>query len=310
MSTLSLSAQDVEFSQFYATKNYLNPAFTALSNDQTITSTYRNQWPSIKNAYDSYFVSYDRRIKGKDAGIGLYYLGDIAGEGALLKQSLAFQFSKQIRLSRNAYASFGLKGSLNTISIQWDQLVWGDMLDARNGIVYPTNQQQGSRNEKYFDTGAGFIFYSDKLQGGMSVEHINRPEHGLLSVYNTERIPLRYKLHMGGNIPLQAVPNAPAINIAPQMIYTRQGTSQQLAVGAYLTYTQFTIGTWYRVKDSFIVLVGMVKDGFRIGYSYDLGANKLISHTGGTHEISLSYSFDFHTKHKQRKYRTISCPVF
>ena len=27
-------SQDIEFSQFYATKNYLNPAFTALSNDQ------------------------------------------------------------------------------------------------------------------------------------------------------------------------------------------------------------------------------------------------------------------------------------
>ena len=76
-------AQDVEFSQFYTSKNYLNPAFTGLSSDQSFSSVYRNQWPSIKNAYESYFVSFDRRIKGREAAVGIYYLGDVAGEGAL-----------------------------------------------------------------------------------------------------------------------------------------------------------------------------------------------------------------------------------
>ncbi len=310
LSLMTGNAQDVEFSQFYSTKNYLNPAFTALSHDQSISSTYRNQWPGIKNAYDSYFVSFDRSLKGKEAGWGLYYLGDVAGEGALLKQSLAFQFSKQIRLSRYTYASFGLKGSYNSVSIKWDQLVWGDMLDAREGVVYTTQQQQGASNEVFFDAGAGFLMYSDYFHGGVSVEHINRPKHGLLSLYEDERIPVRYKLHLGGNIPIQTLPNAPLVQLSPQVIYTTQGNSGQATIGAYVTYTQFTIGVWHRLKESVIFLVGMKKDGFQIGYSYDLGANNLISHSGGAHEISLTYGFDFHNKSKQRKYRTISCPVF
>ncbi len=308
--THKIVAQDIEFSQFYSSKNYLNPAFTALSHDQSFTSTYRNQWPGIKNAYDSYFVSFDRRLKGKQAAFGLYYLGDIAGEGALQKQSIAFQFAKHIRFSRNIYGSFGLKGSYNSTSIKWDRLVWGDMLDARNGIVYSTSQQQGASNSQYFDTGAGFLMYSDKLQGGFAIEHINRPQEGLLSIYETSIIPIRYKLHLGGNIAIQTVPNAPIITLSPQIIYTQQGKTNQTIVGSYLSYNQFSIGLWHRINDSFIILLGAIKDNFKFGYSYDIGSNKLMSHSGGAHEISISYSMNFTKGKKQRKYKVISCPVF
>ncbi len=303
-------AQDVEFSQFYASKNYLNPAFTALSNDQSFTSTYRNQWPSIKNAYDSYFVSFDRRLKGTESAIGIYYLGDIAGEGALQKQTFAVQYAKHIRFSKEIYGSFGLKASYNTMSIKWDQLVWGDMLDARKGIVNSTSQQQGNPNEKYFDSGSGLIIYSKNMYGGIALEHVNRPTQGLLSLYETQRIPLRYKMHLGGNIPIQNVPNATKVSISPQLIYTKQGRSSQTVVGAYLTYDVFSVGAWYRLKDSFVVLLGMTNNNFRFGYSYDLSANKFITQSGGAHEISMTYSLDFINGTKKRKYKVISCPVF
>jgi len=309
-SSFSATAQDVEFSQFYATKNYLNPAFTSLTSDHSFSTTFRNQWPGIENAYNSYFVSYDRCLRSKDAGVGVYYLGDLAGEGALLRQSIAFQYAKHLRLSKKLYASYGIKGSYNSLSIRWDRLVWGDMLDARRGIVAPTNQQQGASNVHYFDAGTGFIVHSDKFQGGIALEHINRPKHGLLSLYEQERIPIRYKMHLGGNIPFQTAPNAPLVSLSPQMIYTRQGAADQLALGAYLTYTQFTIGAWHRLGDSMIILVGMKTNGIQIGYSYDMSVNNLMARSGGAHEISLSFGFDRHSKESTRKYKTINCPVF
>ena len=48
---LSLSvnsfAQDPEFTQFYANKLYLNPAFAGSHNCPRIVMNYRNQWPAI-----------------------------------------------------------------------------------------------------------------------------------------------------------------------------------------------------------------------------------------------------------------------
>jgi type IX secretion system PorP/SprF family membrane protein len=304
------NSQDIEFSQFYATKNYLNPAFSALSNDQSFTTSYRNQWPSIANAYDSYFVSYDRKIKNKEAGVGVYYLSDVAGAGALKRQSFVFQYAKHLRFGKEIYGSLGVKGGYNLNSIQWDKLTWGDMIDARKGFVYSTNQPQGSSNESYFDAGAGLIIYTDKYFGGFAIEHINRPNVGLLSLYEESKLPIRYKVHGGAKIPVQASPNATAVILSPQMIYTKQGNSQQLSVGSYITSGQFSIGVWHRLKDSFIVLAGIDHNSFRFGYSFDLGSNKLMVQSGGAHEISMTYNFDFHSKQKTRKFRVIYCPSF
>ena len=183
------------------------------------------------------------------------------------------------------------------------------MLDARKGIAYNTQQQRGATNQSYFDTGSGFIIYSEKMQGGVALEHINRPKQSLLSIYSEEKIPLRLKFHAGGNIPLQISPNAPLVTISPQLIFTKQSNSTQTSLGAYVTYSLFTIGVWHRLKESMIILVGIKKDGFQFGYSYDLGVNKLIAYTGGAHELTLAYGINTHHE-KKKKYRLIDCPMF
>jgi type IX secretion system PorP/SprF family membrane protein len=304
-------SQDIEFSQFYATKNYLNPAFTGLTADQSFSSTYRNQWPGIENAYNTHFISYDKKLKKQDAGIGINYINDVAGEGSLTRQSLALQFSKQIRFRKNLFGSFGIKTSYNINSIIWDNLTWGDMIDARKGFVYSTNQPRGAARESFFDVGSGFILYSKKVFGGVAVDHLNQPSLGLLSIYDNPKLPIRYKLHGGAKFRLYESPNITEMYFAPQFIYTRQGNTQQLNIGAYFNYSFLTLGVWHRIKDSFVFLVGIEQNKYRVGYSYDLSANKLISHSGGAHELSLTINFK-NQKHstKKVKYKAISCPVF
>ncbi len=306
----SFYSQDIEFSQFYATKNYLNPAFTGLTEGNSFTTCYRNQWPSIKKAYESHYVNYELKLNKYNAGLGIYFLNDVAGEGSLKRQTLAFQYSKFFRFTKKLYGSFGLRGSYNINSIEWDKLTWGDMIDVRRGFIYNTNQPMGSSFENYFDTGAGFLLYTDKLNGGVAVEHINRPNIGLLNVSNDSKLPIRYKLHLGGKIRLQESPNATEVYIAPQLIYTQQGKNKQIAVGSYLIISKFALGVWHRVNDSFIFLIGMEQNDFRIGYSYDLGTNSLINFSGGAHEISLTYNFKQKSYNGKKKYRVIYCPKF
>ncbi len=304
------NAQDVEFSQFYTSRVYLNPAFTGLKGCNSFTTVYRNQWPAIQNAYDSYYTAYERKMKKHDAGISVYFLSDLAGEGSLRRQNLSFTYAKQIRFSKNWYGAFGIRAGYTLNSINWSNLTWGDMIDARKGFVYSTNQPRGADNEHYFDAGAGAIFYNKNMYGGFAVDHLNRPENGMLSIYQTSRLPMRLKVHYGGNIAVDYAPNTPQFNIAPQIIYTKQLKSQQFTLGSYFIYNKFVAGVWYRVKDSFILLTGVETNKFRIGYSFDLGANSLVSQSGGAHEISISYLIDCHSRNKPKKFRMISCPVF
>ncbi|HRB38305.1 MAG TPA: type IX secretion system membrane protein PorP/SprF, partial [Bacteroidia bacterium] len=76
-------------------------------------------------------------------------------------------------------------------------------------------------------------------------------------------------------------------------------------------------GLWYRgytgkkflSSDSFIALIGLQKDMFKFGYSYDVTVSKLNNNvTAGSHEISLGLQFE--CRPKKKRFKAISCPTF
>jgi hypothetical protein len=54
-----LKAQDVSYSQVYASPLYLSPSFTGLTNGSRVSLTYRDQWPGIPNTYRTYSLAAD-----------------------------------------------------------------------------------------------------------------------------------------------------------------------------------------------------------------------------------------------------------
>src|SRR5436190_18049457 len=88
-------AQDPNFSQFFASPLTLNPAMTGkFDGEFRVAGNYRNQWPSINNAYTTATVSFDMDImKNKvpindQFGIGVLGLTDRAGDGVLTNNYL------------------------------------------------------------------------------------------------------------------------------------------------------------------------------------------------------------------------------
>jgi type IX secretion system PorP/SprF family membrane protein len=97
--------------------------------------------------------------------------------------------------------------------------------------------------------------------------------------------------------------------LSPNIIYQYQNGFQELNIGAYLKYENFTVGAWYRNRDAFIMTVGINTDKFKVGYSYDLTLSKLgINNTQGAHELSLVY--EIAKKHKRNKRVLVTCPKF
>src|ERR1044071_9081282 len=84
-------AQDPNFSQFFASPITLNPALTGkFDGVYRFAANYRNQWPTINNAYTTATASFDMgilkdRIPDYDQfGIGIMGFTDRAGEGGIL----------------------------------------------------------------------------------------------------------------------------------------------------------------------------------------------------------------------------------
>lgn len=305
-----MTSQDVEFSQFAASNLYLNPALAGYKGGNVITTIYRNQWPDIPNSYNTQFISYDRKLQKHDAGIGGYIFSDVAGEGSLKRQNFVLVYSKQVRLSRKWYTSFGVKAGFSHNSINWGKLTWGDMIDAREGFVFSTNQPRKKPQSNYFDAGGGAILYSNKFYVGFAFEHINRPNDNLLALYAKNKVPVRYKVHLGNKFRLNPYPNHLPIFVSPQLIYTRQNKSEQFTYGANFSYKKYIAGLLFRQKESLIILLGTEMNQFRIGYSFDLGVTRLMNYSGGAHELSLSYRIEPSDKVNKKKYKTLSCPLF
>jgi len=102
---VDVQAQDIHFSQFYASPLTLNPAMTGnLNGSYRLTAIYRNQYASIPAPYNTFAVSGDMSVlrgmlKGDHAGIGIVAYNDVAGDGNLSNTSvlLSAAYHKSIK---------------------------------------------------------------------------------------------------------------------------------------------------------------------------------------------------------------------
>src|SRR6187549_4036717 len=74
-----VTAQDPQFSQFYAAPLYLNPAFAGATQQGRVGMNYRNQWPSIDANFTTISAFADFYIEDKNSGVGAILTGDNVG---------------------------------------------------------------------------------------------------------------------------------------------------------------------------------------------------------------------------------------
>ena len=65
-----LQAQDPSFSQFYANRIYLNPAFTGLESGLTVGAVSRMQWLTVDGGFRTYGFTLELQEPHLSSGIG------------------------------------------------------------------------------------------------------------------------------------------------------------------------------------------------------------------------------------------------
>ena len=297
------AAQDPTFSQYYSNKLYLNPAFAGTAKCPRLTLNYRNQWPGIDNSFVTYSASYDQQVDALNGGIGVLVMTDRAGEGVLNTTSASFMYSYQFSVNRKFSIRAGFQGTFVQKSIDVSNLRFGDMIDSRRGFVYQSSEQIVSDQVIYPDFSFGLLGFSEKTYFGVAVHHLTEPNEGFI---DATPLPRRYTAHFGAILPFGL--RNEDMKWSPNFMFQAQGNFTETSLGLYVTKGPVVAGAWYRLSDSYILLLGLQKDDFKIGYSYDITASRLSNQTNGSHEISFSYIFP--CRPKKIKFQTISCPSF
>lgn len=301
--SVQVFGQDPIFSQFYANPLYLNPAFAGTARCWRVNLNYRNQWPGVSGTYVTYSASADRYFQDLSGGVGVLATSDNAGNGTLKTTTFSGMYSYMLRVTRGFNVNFGFQAAYFQKSIDWNKLNFGDMIDARRGFVYDTQEEKRYDMRHNVDFSAGILAYSDKYYIGAAVHHITQPEEGLLG---NSKLPRKITAHAGITIPLGDKGNE--TSVSPNILYQQQQDFRQLNLGLYANKGPFVLGLWYRGQDAAILLVGLQQHQFKVGYSYDVTVSKLSNATYGSHEISFSKVFE--CKPAKKRFRMVSCPSF
>lgn len=311
ISSLQVMAQDPEFTQFYASPLYLNPAFAGTARCPRIVMNYRNQWPNISGNFVTYAASYDQHIDALQGGIGVLVLNDKAGDGVLNTTNVSGIYSYQLNVTHRFSIKAGFQATYAQKRLDWSKLTFGDQIDPRYGFVYPTQEVRPGENRSYFDLSAGILAYSSRFFGGFAVNHLTQPNEGFIS-QNNAKLPMKITAHAGVQIPLESQKRGSNTYISPNILYQQQQNFSQINMGLYVGKGPFVGGVWTRYNfvnmDAIMLLVGIQQGIFKFGYSYDITISKLAPSTAGAHEIS--FGMQFNCKKPKKRFRTISCPSF
>jgi type IX secretion system PorP/SprF family membrane protein len=332
----SVTAQDPQYSQFYAAPLYLNPALAGATNQARAGINYRNQWPAIDANFTTTSVYFDYFIEDKNSGIGAMITRDVEGLAGLQSISLALQYSYELQINKKLGFKPGFQAAVYNRNVNFDKLTFGDQFDQYGNLLTSESPDiaalRTAASKTFVDLSAGGVFFTKVAWLGFSAFHLNRPNQ---SISNDGRspLPIKYSIHGGfkffmkpGVVGNGVYARNAERSIAPAVQYRHQGKFDQLDLGLYFTAEPIVLGGWYRGvpfkniegtvnNESIVLLLGFVKlgakDAINIGYSFDFTISKLGPGSGGSHEFSLVYTWPMRNPRKPPKDKlVIPCPDF
>lgn len=331
---MPVTAQDPQFSQFYAAPLYLNPALTGATGQARAGINYRNQWPAIDANFTTMSAYFDYFIEDKSSGVGIIINRDVEGLAGLRSLNVGLQYSYELYLTENLGFRPGAQIGLYNRDINFNKLTFGDQFDPATGefLDQPSAEQFRTNFSKtFFDLSLGGVFFTKVAYLGIAAFHLNQPNQSIIDEDN--KLPVKLSVHGGfkfymkpGAVGTGIYTREAERSIGPAFQYRHQGEFDQMDLGLYYTAEPLVVGVWYRGvpfksvngfvnNESLVVLLGFTrigaKEALNIGYSFDYTISKLTAGSGGAHEFSLTYTWPMRNPRKPPKDKlVIPCPDF
>lgn len=290
-------AQDLYFSQPYATRLHTNPAFTGLLDDYSISLNYRNQFPTLAGTFQTSQLAADYRMRNQRSAVGFLLNYDRTGSIGYTRFEVGGLYAYHTRLTEYFSLSAGLQASYGNQRISYSNLVFGDQLSDEGLTGNPSAENLDQAPTNYLTIGVGGLLYTERFWIGAAAHHVNQPDLG----FDTQaKLPMRLNFNTGYKhyfVRTSTPIKTREVSLTGTAGYTRQGGSQRAEVGLYGTYSPITLGAVYRgmplpgapkPQQIITAIAGVGTGVFRFGYSYDVSLSAFSADLGGAHELSVS----------------------
>lgn len=310
---LRCQAQDPQFTQFYSNPLYQAPSFAGGISGYRVSAVYRDQWPKMPGLLTTINVAADANLDKINSGVGIIALRDVAGSANYSNTYVGLLYSYNVRINRRTYLRPGLGFYYSQHTLDREKLVFASQLYSDSDIQPILPEEVFKRYA--FDGSASLLLSMRNSWIGVTADHLMRPN---VSITDFDyKYPVKFTLFGGLKLfKLERLISTKRQSVTIAGSYRHQGKTDQLDLGLYWSYAPIVLGVWYRDlplikdysrRDAIAVLLGYNYQDINIGYSYDFTVSRLVTSTGGAHEISLSYKFEIERKHK---FKAIPCPEF
>jgi type IX secretion system PorP/SprF family membrane protein len=295
LGALTMDAQDIHFSQFYASPLTLNPALTGNFNGfYRVSGIYRNQFPGLANnnpVFSTPSVGVDfsllrELLKHGALGVGVVFFNDQQNGKTFNQNQILASVAYNMGFGpKNKFQlGVGLQGGIVMTKTNFQDLHFND------GYNPATLQYDASYNGETYNTGskikgafnAGIFTKWEFYQGmrfyvGYSFNNASNYKQDFLINSPTYKLPFRHTLHGGFEFDIKndAV-------LIPGFLYQNQAKANEtdfgLTAGIHVIKdpakrATFFIGLWSRMNTgngTLIPKVGFEWKGFRAGFAYDV----------------------------------------
>ncbi|MEL7531892.1 MAG: PorP/SprF family type IX secretion system membrane protein [Bacteroidota bacterium] len=306
--------QDPVLSQYFSNKPLLNPSLTGYEGGTLVNLNFRQERYTLGGQlveFNTNNLSAELDLPCLQSALALMYIDRVEGEGYLRWQSLSTAYAwrsraRPDRQRRDWEWRFGMRLAYNWRSLNWDNLVFSEQLDAMRGILGPTNLPLPGdlrSNTDYFDLQAGYSWVyhkgDNRFRLGLTLNHLLRIEQSVTAADDT--LPMRTTLHTSYvrsmNINGMQLDLMPFVRLDIQQgnaISFRQAFRYQaLTYGMIVnTHSMPSLwgGVWLQSYQSFESQPTVHALVFQVGFEFPVGKSQ---HKSSVYRFGLSYDYPF-----------------
>lgn len=280
--TTSFFSQDQSFSPTAGNNVSINPALAGNGAHARISSTYRNQWPSLTGSYltsSSNFYQYIPKLNGFG---GITFTNQNQFNTIQKTKATAF-YSQNITIGELLIRP-AVEVGFGRNSIDVTKVTFGDMIDPNQGVIYSNGDAINSTRD-YLDLNAGAIVYYKNFLIGVSAHHLNKPNTSLINDFPTN-LPSSFGAQFSYNHTFNK------IGLSPYVTFNTQNKFHQTIIGLRAMYNNHLNATISMTnRNGVIAGLGYQSKLFSLTYFYDVTVSRLNNGvTGGSHQVSLFFN--------------------
>ena len=291
--TLILGQQDPQFSQYFFSQLYYNPAVASMETSPQVQLLHRSQYLGYQSNFDNsgvlntQMLSIQLPLAKLKSGVGLVILNDQAG----------LQKNQQLRLS---YAK-NIKVNTGSLSLGVSAGFYNKSFDNNfrpresNDPNIPANGYSQLRP----DFGIGINYTAKSYFARLSLNHLNNPKFDYGAQNGNNIINRNLAALVGINLPINA-----KIDITPNILFRSDLQTYHFEGGILANVSQkHWFGINYRSQDAIILLAGtsLLKDNsLKLGVSYDFVTESQPIKSASSFEVMAKYSIGQKSKSAEK----------